>query len=67
MSGDVRLHLGREVTGPISLHATNNKILNELHNLQGVGSIEIIGSGRVMDTSGNHEIVEMVGFRSLPY
>jgi hypothetical protein len=43
-AGDYRIQFGNRITNPISVRATNNKIVVELLKLQGIGSVEMIES-----------------------
>ncbi|KAL3797523.1 hypothetical protein HJC23_009887 [Cyclotella cryptica] len=41
--GDFRIIIGDESTAPISHHATQQKILRELHRLNGIGKVTMLG------------------------
>jgi hypothetical protein len=43
-AGDYRIQFGSQITNPISVRATDNKIIVELLKLKGIGSVEIVES-----------------------
>jgi hypothetical protein len=51
MSGDFRIYLGNEVTGPISHKATQKKVLSELEKIDGMGKAFSLGSQYENDES----------------
>lgn len=43
-AGDYRIQFGSQITNPISVRSTNNKIIVELLKLKGIGSVEMLES-----------------------
>ena len=66
ISGDYRIHIGAEATGLISYRATHKKILEELHKLEGIGKVSVLGSKHGVDNLNMNALIDdsLISFSS---